>query len=128
MKGLCRRHGLSEAPYCWWCSKVCGMSLPQTKPLKRRDAENVCFEKLPSEQFLENGVIKDALQKEWRAYIRAGAHVRNLMERGSTEPRAMVAVRMSASALRSARALIAISNCASGSWRWHGDASSRATV
>lgn len=41
------------------------MSQPQAKPLRMLDAENVCFEKLPSEQFLENHVIKDAPRKGW---------------------------------------------------------------
>ena len=65
VKGLCRRHGFSEASYYLWRSKFGGMSVPDAKRLKELETENGRLKKLLAEQVLENEVIKDVLRKKW---------------------------------------------------------------
>ncbi|AEQ95324.1 IS1403 transposase, IS3 family [Xanthomonas oryzae pv. oryzicola BLS256] len=65
IKGLCRRHGFSEASYYLWRSKFGGMSVPDAKRLKDLEAENTRLKKLLAEQVFQNALIKDALQKKW---------------------------------------------------------------
>ncbi len=100
VKDLCRRHGFSEASYYLWRSKFGGMSVPEGNRIKELEAEDTRLKKLLAEQMFENDVIKDALRKN---VVNAPARrmlVRQLMERGLTERRALAMVRMSASALR----------------------------
>ena len=56
IKGLCRRHGFSEASYHLWCSKFGGMNVSDAKRLKELETENTR---------LKNEVTREALRKKW---------------------------------------------------------------
>ena len=65
VKGLCRKHGFSEASYYLWRSKFGGMSVPEAKRLKELESENTRLKKLLAESMLENEIVKEALKKKW---------------------------------------------------------------
>ncbi len=103
VKDLCRRHGFSEASYYLWRSKFGGMSVPDAKRLKDLEAENARLKKLLAEQLFENDLIKDALRKMLAGAPARCALVRQWMQRGASERRALAIIGMSASALRYVR-------------------------
>lgn len=64
MKGLCRRHGFSEASYYLWRNKSGGMSVPDAKRLKELETENTRLKKLLADALLENEVTREVLRQE----------------------------------------------------------------
>jgi len=64
VKGLCRRHGFSEASYDLWRSKFGGMSVSEAKRLQELESENARLKKLLAEQIFENDIIKHVLRKK----------------------------------------------------------------
>lgn len=62
----CHRHGFSEASHYLWRGKFGGMSVPDGKRLKEREAENTRLKKRLAGQVFENAAIKDARRKKWR--------------------------------------------------------------
>ncbi|MBK8286774.1 MAG: IS3 family transposase [Ahniella sp.] len=100
IKDLCRRHGFSEASYYLWRSKFGGMSVSDAKRLKDLEAENARLKKLLAEQVFENDVIKDVLRKKGLTAPAKRELVRQMIDLGLSERRALRAVRMSASAFR----------------------------
>lgn len=99
MKDLCRRHGFSEASYYQWRSKFGGMSVPDAKRLRDLETENARLKKLLAESLLEKGDPRGVAKKVVTAPARR-ALVREMVERGLSEGRALAVVRMSVSALR----------------------------
>ena len=65
IKGLCRKHGFSEASYYAWRSKYGGMEVLDVERLKSLEAENVRLKRLFAELLLENEVAREALSKQW---------------------------------------------------------------
>ena len=65
VKGLCRKHGFSEASYYLWRSKFGGMDVSDARRLKALEADNARLKKLLAETMLENEVTKEALRKKW---------------------------------------------------------------
>jgi putative transposase len=64
VKGLCRKHGFSEASHYLWRSKFGGMDVSDAKRLKALEAENTTLKKLLADAMLENEVTKEALRKK----------------------------------------------------------------
>lgn len=65
VKGLCRKHGFSEASYYIWRNKVGGMDLSDAKRLRALEAEKTRLKKLLAESMLKNEVTREALRKKW---------------------------------------------------------------
>ncbi len=65
IKGLCRRHGFSEASYYLWRGKFGGLSVSDARRLKVLEAENNKLKKLLAEAMLEQEVTREVLRKKW---------------------------------------------------------------
>lgn len=65
MKDLCRKHGLSEASFDLWRSKVGGMDVSDARRLKALELENSRLKRLIADAMLENEAMKEAPQKKW---------------------------------------------------------------
>ena len=65
IKGLCRKHGFSEASFYLWRSKFGGMDVSDAKRLKALELENGRLKRLLAEAMLENEATKEALRKKW---------------------------------------------------------------
>ncbi len=63
VKGLCRKHGLSEASYYFWRSKFGGMDVSDAKLLKALESENTRLKRLLAESMLENEITREVLRK-----------------------------------------------------------------
>jgi putative transposase len=62
---LCRKHGISEQTYYRWKRKYGGMSVSETKRLKKLEKENARLKRLLAERDLELDVAKELLEKNW---------------------------------------------------------------
>ncbi len=51
---LCRKHGMSNATFCFWKSKYGGMDVSDAKKLKGVEGENAKLKRLLAEAMLDN--------------------------------------------------------------------------
>ncbi|EJT01644.1 insertion sequence transposase (plasmid) [Rhizobium sp. CCGE 510] len=62
---LCRKHGISEAPFYNWKAKYGGMEVSEAKRLKALEDENARLKKLLAEQMLDAAALRELLSKKW---------------------------------------------------------------
>ena len=62
---LCRRHGISGAPFYKWKSKYGGLEVSEAKRLRSLEDENAKLKKLLAEAMLDIAVLKDISAKKW---------------------------------------------------------------
>jgi len=60
---VCRRHGISNAPFYKWKAKYGGMEISEARRLKSLEDENRRLKKLLIEAMLDNAALKDLLGK-----------------------------------------------------------------
>jgi len=60
---VCRRHGISNAPFYKWKAKYGGMEISEARRLKSIEDENRRLKKLLIEAMLDNAALKDLLGK-----------------------------------------------------------------
>ena len=65
VKGITRRHGISEQTYYRWKSKYGGMEASDVRRLKELEAENARLKKLLAEAHLDNAALKDIVSRKW---------------------------------------------------------------
>lgn len=99
VKGLCRKHGFSEASFCLWRSKFGGMDVSDARRLKALELENSPLKRLVADAMLENEAMKEGLRKSGDRTGEAIAGA-DAPDKGLSERRALRLARMSASALR----------------------------
>ncbi|WP_085989785.1 IS3 family transposase [Rhizobium sp. CCGE 510] len=61
---LCRKHGISEAPFYNWKAKYGGMEVSEAKRLKALEDENARLKKLLAEQMLDAAALRELLFKK----------------------------------------------------------------
>ena len=64
---VCRRHGISDAPFYKWKAKYGGLEVSEARRLKSLEDENRRLKKLLAEAMLDNAALKDLLRKTVRA-------------------------------------------------------------
>jgi putative transposase len=64
VKELCRKHGISDAPFYNWKAKYGGLSVSDLKRLKELEAENAKLKKMYADLALENEAIRAVLQRK----------------------------------------------------------------
>jgi putative transposase len=64
VKELCREHGISDATYYHWKSKYGGMEASDLKRMKELEAENAKLKRRYADLALENGAMKDLIEKK----------------------------------------------------------------
>ena len=62
---LCRKHGISEATFYNWKSKLGGLDVSEARRLKQLEGENARLKKLLADSMLDNAALKDLLSKKW---------------------------------------------------------------
>ena len=62
---LCRKHGISDAPFYKWKAKYGGLEVSEAKRLKALEDENTRLKKLLAEAMLDNAVLKELAGKKW---------------------------------------------------------------
>ena len=62
---VCRKHGISEAPYYNWKAKFGGMMVSDAKRLKALESENAKLKRLLAESMLDIGALKDVIGRKW---------------------------------------------------------------
>ena len=62
---VCRRHGISSAPFYAWKSKYGGMDVSDAKRLKAVEEENAKLKRLLADAMLDNVALKDLLARKW---------------------------------------------------------------
>jgi putative transposase len=62
---LCRRHGISSAPFYAWKAKFGGMEVSDAKRLKALEDENARLKRLLAESLLDQAALKDLLSRKW---------------------------------------------------------------
>ncbi len=60
---ICRRHGVSSAPFYKWKAKYGGLDVSDTRKLKMLESENARLKKLLADSMLDNSILKDPLGK-----------------------------------------------------------------
>ena len=65
VKGVCRRHGFSEASYYAWRSKYGGLSVDEAKRTRQLEEENRRLKHLVAELTLDKQALTAALGKKW---------------------------------------------------------------
>jgi putative transposase len=61
---LGRKHGISEATFYHWKSKLGSMDVSEAKRLKAPETENSKLKKLLADAMLDNAALKDLLSKK----------------------------------------------------------------
>jgi putative transposase len=65
---LCRKHGISDAPFYNWRSRYGGMEVSDARRLRALDDENRKLKKLLAESMLDVATLREALGKNvWSA-------------------------------------------------------------
>ncbi len=64
-KELCRKHGVSDATFYKWRSKLGGMEVSDAKKLKALEVENAKLKKLLAEQIMGVSTLKGMLAKNF---------------------------------------------------------------
>ena len=62
---LCRKHGVSDAPFYKWRSKYSGMEVADAKRLKALQEENAKLKKLLAEQMMDVSTLREMLGKNF---------------------------------------------------------------
>ena len=62
---VCRRHGMSTAPFYAWKAKFGGLEVSDAKRLKALEDENAKLKRLYADAMLDNAALKDLLAKKW---------------------------------------------------------------
>lgn len=62
---MCRRHGISEATFYAWKSKLGGLDVSEARRLKSLEDENARLKKLLAEAMLDNAMLKDVASRKW---------------------------------------------------------------
>ena len=62
---LLRKHGISDATFYRWKSKLGGMELSDAKRLKQLEDENRRLKKLVADQALDIQLLKEISSKKW---------------------------------------------------------------
>ena len=62
---LCRKHGVSEATFYNWRSRLGGMEVSQARRLKSLEEENRKLKKLLAESMLDVATLREALGKNF---------------------------------------------------------------
>ena len=70
---ICREHGISQRTFYKWKSKYSGMDVSQVKQWKDLERELGLYKKIVAELTLQNTVLKDVIEKSYRACQKAGA-------------------------------------------------------
>lgn len=60
---VCRRHGISSAPFFKWKTKYGGMDVSDARKLKALETENARLKRLLAEAELDKAILKDLLGK-----------------------------------------------------------------
>ena len=68
---LCRRHGISEATFYNWKSRLGGLEVSEARRLRVPESENAKLKKLLVEAHLDNAALKDLLTKNGDARCEA---------------------------------------------------------
>jgi len=63
---ICRKHGVSSAPFYKWKSRYGGLDVSDARRLKVLEDENAKLKKLLAEAMLDNAMLKDIAAKKWR--------------------------------------------------------------
>ena len=64
VKGICRKHGISDATYYNWKSKYGGMSASDLKRLKEMERELSQLKRMYADMAMENRALKDLIEKK----------------------------------------------------------------
>ena len=62
---ICRKHGISSAPFYKWKAKYGGLEVSDAKRLKALEDENAKLKKLLAEAMLDMVMLKDVAAKKW---------------------------------------------------------------
>ena len=62
---ICRKHGVSSAPFYKWKAKYGGMEVSDARRLKALEDENAKLKRLLAEQMLDNAMLRDVTAKKW---------------------------------------------------------------
>lgn len=62
---VCRKHGISNAPFCKKKAKYGGMDVSDARRLKTLEDENANLKNLLAEAMLDNAMLKDVASKKW---------------------------------------------------------------
>lgn len=62
---LCRKHGISDAPFYNWRRKYGGMEVADAKRLKALEAENAKLKTMLAEQMMDVATLKEMLGKNF---------------------------------------------------------------
>jgi putative transposase len=62
---VCRKHGISDAPFHTWRSKYGGLEVSEAKRLKSLEDENRRLKKLLAEQMLDVATLREMLGKNF---------------------------------------------------------------
>ncbi len=62
---VCRRHGISGAPFYKWKAKFGGLEVTEARRLRTLEEENAKLKKLLAEAMLDIAVLKDISTKKW---------------------------------------------------------------
>ena len=65
---ICREMGISQPTFYQWKSKFSGMEVNQLKKLKELEQELSQYKKIVAEQTLQITVLKDVVEKSYRAF------------------------------------------------------------
>ena len=62
---VCRRHGVSSAPFYKWKAKYGGLDVSEARRLKALEDENAKLKRMLADAMLDNVALKDLLGKKW---------------------------------------------------------------
>ena len=62
---VCRKHGISTAPFYKYKAKFGGMDVSDARKLRALEDENARLKKLLAEQMLDNAMLRDVNSKKW---------------------------------------------------------------
>lgn len=65
IKGLCRKHNISDVTFYTWRKKYGGMEVSEARRLKGLEQENAKLKKLLAESMLDNEALKAALNRKY---------------------------------------------------------------
>ena len=63
VKGLCRKHGMSDATYYKWKAKFSGMEVNEARRLRDLEDENRPLKKLVADLSLDKMALEEVLKK-----------------------------------------------------------------
>jgi putative transposase len=66
VQDLCRKHGISDAPFYKWRTKYAGLAVSDVKKLRQLEEENRRLKQMVAEQALDIQVLKAVTAKNWK--------------------------------------------------------------